>query len=91
MENNSENGVGDFLDDVERIANEGARLSRKAKGYYRTANHVYETAKYIGGSKFKEDSKIIKEMGEVDSALFVRYRRKWIIIAVVTLIILIFL
>ena len=91
MENNNDNGVTDLLDDVEHIANEGARLSRQAKRYYRTANHLFETAKYIGGSQFKEDSKIIKEMERVDSALFVSYRRKWIIIAVVTLIILIFL
>lgn len=32
MENNNDNGVTDFLDDVEHIANEGARLSRQAKG-----------------------------------------------------------
>lgn len=30
MENNNDNGVTDFLDDVEHIANEGARLSRQA-------------------------------------------------------------
>ena len=36
MENNNDNGMIDLLDDVEHIANEGARLSRQAKRYYRS-------------------------------------------------------
>ena len=91
MENKEDNSVESILDDIERITNEGARLSRKAKHYYYNANRLYETAKYVFGEKYGEDSKIIEEMRNVDYALFTRYRKKWIIIAVVTLIILIFL
>lgn len=78
------NSVGDVLDESEKF-------SHKARNYYNNANSIYRQAQYMGSDKFKEDSKIIAQLEEYNQEYFDKYKKWWIRIAVITLIILIFL
>ncbi len=91
MGDNENNLFEDILNSIGEVANETEKFSRQARNYYNNASSIYRQARYMGSDKFKEDSKIIAELEEANRAFVAKYRKWWIRIAVITLIILIFL
>lgn len=91
MADRNSNLFEDILNNVGDILDESEKFSHKTRNYYNNANSIYKQAQYMGSDKFREDSKIIAQLEAENREFVAKYKKWWIRIAVVTLIILIFL